>query len=320
MGTDRRYATLVIAAAFLAVPLFVRDPFILNTLILAHIYAIYVLGWDLLSGISGQISGGHALSFGLAAYLSAFLSLAGVPPLALFPLAILGAGLCGILVGLLCCRQTGAYLILVTLALAEIAHELSLNLGIRTSQGYMLGGEGGVPVATILERGSLWFYQYSYYGTLLPLFFCILAMVLLTRSALGLKLRAVGCDALAAQTIRLSPYRYRTVAFFLSFLPGGLAGALYGQYMGVAAPSTLSLELSFAAMVMSIVGGKGAILGPALAAYLLTALFSWFWAPPAARLLLYSLVLILATRLAPGGMTRVRSVLSRAAGRGGAME
>lgn len=316
MERDCKYSLFIIAAGLSAVPLIVRDQFILNILILAHIYAIYVLGWDLLAGISGQISGGHALSFGSAAYISAFLSLAGLSPLVIFPLAVVCAALIGLLVGIVCCRQTGAYLILVTLALAEIAHELSLNLGIKTSRGYMLGGEGGVPVSTLFEKGDTGFYLYSYYGTLFLLFICILSLICLARSAVGLKLRAMGGDSVAAQSIGLSPYLYRSVAFCLSFIPGGLAGALYGQYMGVAAPSTLSLELSFTAMVMSIVGGKGTITGPAAAAYLLTALFSWFWAPPAARLLLYSLTLILATRLAPGGVVRLLSGLSRPAGRG----
>lgn len=316
MKRNSKCGLLIIAAGLLAIPFMVREQFVLNILILAHIYAIYVLGWDLLAGISGQISVGHALSFGSAAYVSAFLSLAGLLPLVIFPLAVICTALIGLLVGIICCRQTGVYLIPVTLALAEIAHELSLNLGIKTSQGYMLGGEGGVPVATLFEKGGTGFYLYHYYVTLILLFICIFALIYLSRSAVGLKLRAMGCDPLAAQSIGLSPYRYRTVAFCLSFVPGGLAGALYGQYMGMAAPSTLSLELSFTAMAMTIVGGKGKILGPAAAAYLLTTFFSWFWAPPAFRLILYSLTLILAIRMANGGVDRFLFGLYRSAERG----
>lgn len=317
MERGSTYSLLFFAAVLLAIPLVVRDHFILNTLILAHIYAVYVLGWDLLAGVSGQISGGHALSFGSAAYISAFLGLLGLSPLAFFPLAVLCATLIGLLAGIICCRLTGAYLILVTLALAEIAHEVALHLGIRTVQGYMLGGEGGVPVPTLLEKGAVGYYPYSYYGTLVPLFLCIAAIVFLKRSTLGLKMRAVGADCLAAQSVGLSPYRYRVAAFVLCFVPGGLAGALYGQYMGVAAPSTLSIELSFTAMVMSIVGGKGTIFGPAAAAYLLTVLFSWFWVPPAARLLFYSLILIVASRFASTGLKSFPAGLPRLTGRGG---
>ncbi|MCL6634611.1 MAG: branched-chain amino acid ABC transporter permease [Peptococcaceae bacterium] len=316
MGRGRVFALVAAAAGLSAIPLVVRDQFLLNILILAHIYAIYVLGWDLLAGLGGQISGGHALSFGSAAYLSAFLSLAGLAPWAVFPLAVLNTTLGGFAVGLLCCRQTGAYLILVTLALAETAHELSLNLGIRTSMGYMLGGEGGIPVASIFEKGETGFYLYNYYWTLFFLFVCICGAFILAASAVGMKMRAVGSDPLAAQAVGLSPRRYRTLAFGFSFIPGGLAGALYGQYMGVAAPSALSLELNFTAMVMSIIGGKGTLYGPVAAAYLLTVIFSWFWAPPVFRLLLYSLILILVSRIMAGGMNKFTGVLARVGERG----
>lgn len=313
MKKDRKPVYFVIAAGLLALPLAVRDPFILHILILANIYAIFVLGWDLMAGFSGQISGGHALSFGAAAYVSAGLSLSGLTPLVFFPMSVIITAFFGVLVGLICCRQTGAYLILITLALAEIAHEFSLSLGFKNAQGYMLGGEGGVPVETLFKKGAAAYYLSNYYLTLLLLFICVAAVIWLCRSALGLKLRAIGCDSLAAQSVGLSPYLYRTAAFGLSFIPGGLAGALYGQYMGVAAPSTLSLELSFAAMVMTVLGGKGTLIGPAAAAYLLTFVFSWFWAPPAVRMIIYSLILILATRRAPFQLLRF---LSRPAGRG----
>lgn len=281
------------------IPLLTGDHFLLNTLILAHIYGVYVLGWDVLAGTAGQISGGHALSFGAAAYISAFLGLAGLHFSLVIPLAVLLTTALGLLVGFVFRRQSGAYLILVTLALAEIAHEISLNLSIKTSQGYMIGGEGGLPVLTP-ARGTEAFYLESYYISLLALLLSIGLLILFTRSTSGLKLKAVAGESMAAQAIGLSPGKYKVIAFGISFFLGGLAGVMYGHYMGVAAPSTLSIEQSFAAMVLSIVGGKGTYIGPAAAAYLLTTGFSLFWLPPVVRLLLYSLILIVASLLIYG--------------------
>lgn len=310
LRTARMSLAFLFILGLSAIPLLTGDHFLLNTLILAHIYAVYVLGWDLLAGTGGQVSGGHALSFGAAAYISALLGMAGLHFSLVIPLAVLFTTALGLLVGVLFRRQSGAYLILVTLAIAEIAHELSLNLSIKTTKGYAIGGEGGIPVLTA-ARGTEAFYLESYYLSLLVLLLSIGLLFLFTRSISGLKLKAVAGDPMVAQAIGLSPGKYKVIAFGISFFLGGLAGVMYGHYMGVAAPSTLSIEQSFAAMVLSIVGGKGTFIGPAAAAYLLTAVFSLFWIPPVVRLLLYSLILIVASLLIYGKGLRLLPYLHR---------
>ncbi|MCL6558764.1 MAG: hypothetical protein K6U74_08150 [Firmicutes bacterium] len=185
MERARMPVVILILICLFLIPLFTRDEFLLNILILAHIYAIYVLGWDFLAGISGQISGGHALSFGSAAYISAFLCLAGCIPLAAMLLSVLAVSLLGLLIGHICREQSGAYLIIVTLAMAEIAHEFSLNIGIKNPDGYIMGGEGGIPVNTVLVKGSPYFYQSNYYVTLIALLLCVFFLTCLVRSVIA---------------------------------------------------------------------------------------------------------------------------------------
>lgn len=261
------------AAALYLMPLLSRDPFLLNILTLAHLQALFVLGWDLTAGIGGQLSGGHALAFGGAGYLMALLTLKGLPPLAALPVALAGALLLGLLVGLATSRLTGAFVTLVSLALAEIAHEAALCTGITTPAGYSLGGEGGFPVAALVAREAGCFYTFNYYLSLTLLLAAAAGLLALKKSVPGLKLLAVGQDEMAAQAVGLSPPALKTLAFGLGFLLGGTAGALHAQYLGLAAPSSLSLELSFAALVLAILGGKGTVAGPALAAYLVSAFF-----------------------------------------------
>lgn len=289
-------AVVLVVASLAAVPWLTTDRFLLNLLILANIYTIYILGWDFLGGLAGHSSGGHALSFGGAAYLAGLLTLAGCPAWSIPALSLFGIALAGALLGWLFRRLEGVYLLLATLAVAEVAHELALALGFTTPEGYTMGGEGGLPVASLLAREADWFYGYLFWISLFFLALTVLVLYWIRCSLPGLKIRALAQDVVVAQTVGLNPDRFRVATFAAGTLVGGLAGVLYAQYMGVAAPSTLSLELSFVAMTVSIAGGKGTIIGPAVLSYALNVLLGWLWVAPVVRLLLYSSVAVLAAR------------------------
>lgn len=288
---------LAVGLSLAALPWFTADRFILNLLILANIYTIYILGWDFLGGLAGHGSGGHALSFGGAAYLAGLLTLAGCPRLLIPPVSLVGITLVGAALGWFLRRLDGPYLLLVTLAVAEVAHELALGFGFTTPEGYTIGGEGGLPVASLLFREGERFYDYVFWISLFFLVLTVVALYWIRCSLPGLKIKALAHDVIVAQAVGLAPERFRVLAFGVGTLVGGLAGTLHVQYTGVATPSTLSLELSFVAMTMSIAGGKGTIIGPAVVSYLLNVLLGWLWVTPVVRLLLYSSLTIVAVRL-----------------------
>ncbi len=127
--------------ALASVPLWLRDPYLMNALITTGIFIIGAMSLNLLLGFTGQLSLGHIAFFGIGAYVSALTSLGfdiGLPggfrivhepwpPIAGFALAIVAAGLCGYLVGLLSFRVRGAYFVIVTISFAEVVRLVVLN-------------------------------------------------------------------------------------------------------------------------------------------------------------------------------------------------
>src|SRR4029078_11235888 len=130
----RLAVALLIVVVFASVPLGLRDPYLMNALITTGIFIIGAMSLNLLLGFTGQLSLGHIAFFGIGAYVSALTSLGfdvGLPfglrivhvpwpPIVGFVLAIVIAGLCGYLVGLLSFRVRGAYFVIVTISFAEV--------------------------------------------------------------------------------------------------------------------------------------------------------------------------------------------------------
>src|SRR6266571_9224476 len=137
----RAAIAILTVVAFASVPLWLRDPYLMNALITTGIFIIGAMSLNLLLGFTGQLSLGHIAFFGIGAYVSALTSLGfdvglpfGIrivhipwPPIVGFVLAIIVAGLCGYLVGLLSFRVRGAYFVIVTISFAEVVRLVALN-------------------------------------------------------------------------------------------------------------------------------------------------------------------------------------------------
>src|SRR4029077_3453012 len=137
----RSGVAILTVAAFASVPLWLRDPYLLNALITTGIFIIAAMSLNLLLGFTGQLSLGHVAFFGIGAYTSALTSLGfdvplpgGLhvvhdpwPPIAGFALAVVIAGLCGYFIGRLSFRVRGAYFVIVTISFAEVVRLVALN-------------------------------------------------------------------------------------------------------------------------------------------------------------------------------------------------
>ncbi len=124
----------------------ITDRYTDSVLALAAVQALYAASWDLLGGISGQVSLGHAIHFGCGAYLTAILAgLLRLPSVPALAAATAGGVVLGGLQGILTRHLRPAFLALVTLALAECAHELAGMLQVPGPGGLMFGGDGGIP-------------------------------------------------------------------------------------------------------------------------------------------------------------------------------
>jgi len=290
-------AAVLLAIGIFLVPLFVTNQFWLNALIMANLTAAFVATWDFLAGPVGQLSGGQALFLGGAGYVAALAGLAGVNPWLGMLLGLVFAAIAGLVAGLLSLRVSGPFLILATLALAEIAHESVLAIGFLSEQGYAIGGEGGIPLLQILPRSAEGFFTTAYFLSALLLVGLVAGLYLMARSRLGLQLRAAGRDILSAEAAGINTTLYRLLGFAVAAGAAGLVGVFWGQYVGRVTPSLLALQFSFSAMVLAVIGGRGSIIGPAMVAYLSTAVFSWLWVDPHYQQLVYALALLVLIRL-----------------------
>ncbi len=289
------------AGMLLLLPLAGLDPFLLDVLTSGFLLASYVGSWDIVGGVAGQISLGHALFFGAATYSCALLtSLAGWPFAAAGGAALLLSTGAAAVVGTMSARLKGPFIALLTLALGELAHEVMIGQTFFSPRGaYSWGGEGGVPVALPWDTPSPWA---AYYGALLFLFVSAWGMRRIALSREGLVWTAISGSELTARASGVDVARHKRRAFVAAGLFAGAAGVGFAAYVGRATTTDLSLELSFQAATFAAIGGRGTVVGPVLAALILHTVFRGAGVSPAARVLLYALALLLVLRFFPAGV------------------
>lgn len=290
---SRLIAFLGCIALFL-LPLFTQSPYTLKVFTFASIFAILAASWDLLSGFVGQLSLGHALFFGVAAYTSAFLNLyLGLAPWMTIPLGAFMAVLTGMIIGIPCLRLRGQYLSLATLAFPLIL------IGIIFVFPDFTGGELGVSGLSRLSESRL----VDYYITVtlaLGLGFIIWKI---TDSKIGLIFHAIREDEIAARAAGINTTRYKLLAFALSGFFAGISGGLYAHVMRLAGPSTLDVFMSFQPIIWTAFGGMATIYGAIIGVYLLYPFMEILRIIPEFRMLIFAAIIILVLRIMPQGLT-----------------
>lgn len=294
-------ALALVAGILLFLPLAGLDRFFLDILTVGFLLAAFAGTWDVVGGLAGQITLGHALFFGTATYSCALLtSLAGWPFPAAASMALLVCAAAGVAVGFLAARLNGPFVALFTLALGELAHEAVLGQTLFSPRGgYSWGGEGGIPVTLPWREPSPWV---SYYGALVFLFLSTGILLRIARSERGLVWKAIAGSELTARASGVNVSRYKMEAFLIGGLFAGAAGVGFAAHVGRATAADLSLELSFQAATFAAIGGRGTIVGPVAASFLLHILLQGSGVGPSARVLLYALVLLLVLRFFPSGV------------------
>jgi branched-chain amino acid transport system permease protein len=249
---------------------------------------------NVINGLAGQLSIGHAGFVGVGAYTSAIVAsqihahLGGgeatlarsflvVPP-ALLAAAIV-AGIFGFVVGLPSLRLRGDYLAIVTLGFAEI-FRLSIASAPASGAGApawslsRLGGPNGYagPVSATLGAQGVPLYAGPFWIVSVVVLMSVLAWRL-KFSAWGRALRALREDEIAAAAVGVDPTRYKVTSFVIAAVGGGVAGALVALMRDGAPtvqPDTFGFQASFEAITMVILGGSGSITGAALGAVVVT--------------------------------------------------
>lgn len=274
---------LAVLLALAAVPLAVRDRYVLSVFIQANLYAAMAASWDVLSGYAGRENFGHALFIGTGAYTAALLNTRLHLPL--LPGIAAGGGMAlvfAVLVGVPTLRLRGPYFALATLAAAGIMERLALLLWPLT------GGEDGVyGVQPLFLSADL-----TYYVSLLFMGAVVLTLYGATRSPWGMVLRAIQANETACEAAGLNTTVYKISALLVSALPAGLAGGLYAHVQEHVGPAVYSPALSVTVIIMVFIGGICTIHGAAAGGFILTALGESLRGFGEYRLLLYSAVLL----------------------------
>jgi branched-chain amino acid transport system permease protein len=254
----RRIGILLLIVVGLALP-FLLTKYETFQLTLAMIYAVALMGLNILTGYNGQISLGHGAFFAVGAYTAAILMHRfGVPYWATLPPAALVSFVLGVLFGLPALRLEGLYLALVTLAMA-----LAMPQFLKYFETWT-GGEQGInltkptaPAALGLTRDQ-WLYLLAL--AVLLIMFKLAANLL--RGRTGRALVAVRDHPISAAAMGIDIARTKTTAFGLSALFTGVAGAMSAIVIGYVSPEGFSLFLSISFLVGSAVGGIATIGGP----------------------------------------------------------
>lgn len=257
-------AALIVAALLGAQWLLQRyaNQYNLQIITLAGVSVILAVSLNLINGITGQFSLGHAGFMAVGAYTSAAFTVYAGPRLVFadgvvfviaLVLAAIASGLAGLLVGMPSLRLRGDYLAIVTLGFGQIIIAIIRNT---KSLGEATGFTGLPPMTNFA-----WVWGLA--------ILCILTVRNLADSSIGRAMRAVREDEVAAEAAGVNTTRVKVLAFVVSSMWAGIAGGLQAHLLMIAHPDNFAFLESIKVVVMVVLGGLGSITGSAVAAVLL---------------------------------------------------
>ncbi|WP_219417728.1 branched-chain amino acid ABC transporter permease [Pseudonocardia nigra] len=255
-------AAALVLLALAAVP-FVVNPFGTTVLGRILVFALFAVSLDLLVGITGLPSLGHAAYFGVGAYAAGLTALhvtsEGVVPV----LLAAGAGaVAAAATGWLAVRSSGVFFLMLTLAVGELVYQLATTLDSVTGGSNGLFGIPAVQVAgTPLTLAG-----HVYWFVLAVAVLGFAALWLVAASPFGGVLRGIRDNEPRMRSLGYSPFRYTYAAFVLAGAFAGLAGGLFAAQVRLVTPSEAGFTTGALALLAVVLGGAGSLWGPVLGA------------------------------------------------------
>ncbi|MCW2278354.1 branched-chain amino acid ABC transporter permease [Heliophilum fasciatum] len=264
----------------------IDDYYKLN-LFLICINIILAVSLNVINGMTGQFSIGHAGFMAIGAYGSAVMTMKlGFPFGAALIVGAVGAALAGLIVGIPTLRLKGDYLAIATLGFGEIIRVIILNIE-------YVGGAAGL---NGIAQYTNWHW----------IFFLTVATVLVIKNFMtsthGRACIAIRENEIAAETMGVDITRYKVIAFTIGAFFAGLAGALHAHYFYTIQPTTFGFMKSFDILVFVVLGGLGSLTGSILSAIGLTVLSAFLQDYAELRMVIYSLLLIIVMLVRPQGL------------------
>jgi branched-chain amino acid transport system permease protein len=308
----------LLAAGLLLYPFIFTGPFYWDIGVAFLLAAISASAWNLVGGYAGQVSVGHAMFFGVGAYLPLLIyQLWGWPPIAGVPAGMALSLALAVLVGTPTFRLQGHYFSMATLAVAEL-------IRIFVSTWDLVGAAIGLQGPAV---GRAWWdltfrselpYYYIFLGVLAVLLAVTWAV---ERSRFGYYLRAIKSGERAAGSLGVPVRRTKLMALMLSAMFTSVAGSLYSIKTGFIDPdSGFGILVSVQMVIVAALGGAGTLLGPLVGALVLvplqTATNTWFGGSGSGlTYILYGGIIVSLARFEPGGLhdlwRRVAPLLAR---------
>ncbi|MDD5324624.1 MAG: branched-chain amino acid ABC transporter permease [Polaromonas sp.] len=268
LPTSVRAALTLGLIALVAFP-FSGTDFYIQMVTRMMIMAIFAMSLDLLQGVTGLISLGHAAYFGLAGYALAFLTPAGTPVSLWWtlPAAVLAAGLAALVIGFFVVRTQGIYFIMVTMAFAQMVFYLFFD-------NKVLGGSDGLYINFKPSAAVVGWVLFDLDSKRTMYYFTLGAMLLvygflrrLLWSPFGRALAGIRVNEHRMRAMGFGTFGYKLSAFTLAGALAGLAGYLWGVQSGYINPELMGFQMSAHAIMMVILGGMGNFAGAIVGAF-----------------------------------------------------
>jgi branched-chain amino acid transport system permease protein len=305
----------VAALALLAYPFLSDDLFYQNMIILSLVFAIGAVGLNVIMGYGGYISLGQGAFIGLGAYTVGIATTKiGGDPFVWVPAAGVVAALVATLLGAIAMRTRGFAFVIITIAALFILQIVAINWDSLTN-----GTSGITPP---LPRWDLDYQNWPFYYSLVALLAGSLALSWwIRRTKIGTGLMAIRDDEDKAATIGIDTPVYKIIGFVASAVFLGMAGGIYGYYLGFIDPTGMfDIVLSVQIVLAVILGGRGSLWGPVLGAFLIESvneLSNQQLGGGNSRLLIFGGLMALTILLLPKGIVpSVRDALAGRARRG----
>ncbi|MFY1707375.1 branched-chain amino acid ABC transporter permease [Tritonibacter scottomollicae] len=305
-GLDKRDTTLLLIVACLAIfAPFILNPFPTDSGLAQFnagypdlmqrfvIFGIFAIGFNILFGLTGYLSFGHAAFLGVGSYSAVWMfKLLSMNVLPAIILSVIIAGLFALVIGYVSLRRSGIYFSILTLAFAQMSFSLAYSVLTPITNGEtglqltlddprVLGqtstADGSIPVTNFfgLEmRGTYemavgpWAFQFNmgYYLCALVLIAAFYLSIRIFRSPFGMMLRAVKSNQQRMNYTGLNSKPYTLAAFVISGMYAGLAGGLMASMDPLAGAERMQWTASGEVVLMTILGGAGTLIGPVLGA------------------------------------------------------
>jgi len=288
---------LSLLCVYPVVPSYFGMDYLIHIAIIANIFAIVAMAWDINGGFTGQMNLAPAFSFGVGGYTSAILSTrVGLHPVATVIIGILTAFMAAIILGLPALRTKGPYLAVVTFSVSEVARLLAIYFS-----GITGGDEGIGRIPKLFQNTTV-----NYYWTLLMLMVFLIVSLQIVNSKLGLAFRAVSEDEVRAETLGINVTKYKLISFCVCSVIAATAGSIYVYYQSHIEPQVFALSTSVGIITMTAVGGEKTLVGAVIGAYIVgfsTEALRFVTGPfPWVRLAIYGFLLTIVMLFAPRGI------------------